>query len=134
MLKNLGTQRAMVVHGLDGLDEISMSSDTKVTELKDGEIKSYTINPRDFGFDLVDIKEVLGGDAKENANIIMDILSGKGGAKRNMVLINSAAALYVGGKVSNIKEGIKMAEDAIDSGRAMDKVLAWRKFCEGVRG
>lgn len=120
-LLNLGCERAMVVHGGDGLDEITTTTVTYVCEVKDGEVKKYTLSPGDFGIKVAFYKSIAGGSSKENAAIIMDILKGKTGPERDIVLLNSAAALYVGKKVENLKEGVLMASELIDSGKAYDK-------------
>ncbi|MFC1501715.1 anthranilate phosphoribosyltransferase [Elusimicrobiota bacterium] len=122
VLKNLGTQRAWVVNSEDGLDEISVTAPTKVAELKNGKIKTFTIKPKDFKIDKASISDIKGGNAKQNAQIIKDILSGEKGAKRDIVLLNSAAGLLVGNKVSTMREGIELASDSIDSGKAREKL------------
>lgn len=123
VLRNLGVKHAMLVYGNDCLDEISVSSRTSVCEIKDNDIIEYEISPVDFGIPMASKEEITGGTPKENAKITFDILSGKlKGAKRDIVIINSAAALYVCGKAASIKEGITFANEAIDSGRALDKM------------
>lgn len=119
VLINLGVKRGMVVYGTDKLDEISLSSPTKICEIKDGWFKSYTIKPEDFGFERCCKEELKGGTPAENAQITKKILSGKQGHKRNAVLLNAGASLYIGGKASNMKEGIAMAQELIDSGKAL---------------
>jgi len=120
VLLRLGTKRAMVVHGRDGIDEISITKDTKVAEVKDGRVKSYEINPVHFGLKIYDFKDLKGGSASDNARIIKDILIGKEkGAKRAIVVINAAAAFYIADKTKNIKEGVALAEEVIDSGKAL---------------
>lgn len=133
VLRNLGTERAMVVHGLDGMDEITLSGDTQVSELRDGEIRTYTINPSDFGLKTSDMSEVIGGDSKKNAQIIIDIFNGEKGSKRDIVLLNAAAALVVGKKAKDMNEGIEMAKEILDSGKAMKKLNEWKSFCERVK-
>jgi anthranilate phosphoribosyltransferase len=122
VLKNLGTRCAWVVHGADGLDEISISGPTFVAELKDGKVSTFEIKPGDFGLQTADLSEIKGGNAAENAEIIRQILRGDSGARRNIVLMNAAAGLYVGGKARNVKEGINLASAAIDSGKAAEKL------------
>ncbi len=123
VLKNLGTERALVVHGFDGMDEISISDKTQISELKDGEIKTYTIEPEDFGISKASIKEIKGGDAKENAEILKGLLKGEIlGAKRDILLLNAGASLYVGKKAQSIKEGIELAKEIIDNGKAYKKL------------
>lgn len=119
VLINLGVKRGMVVYGQDKLDEISLSAPTKICEIKDGWFKSYTIRPEDFGFERCTKDDLKGGTPQENAQITRDILSGKQGHKRNAVLLNSGAALYIGGKVDSLKAGIALAAEIIDSGKAL---------------
>lgn len=122
VLVKLGRERALVVHGDDGLDEITTTTTTTVSEVRDGEIREYKINPEDFGIKLSKPEELEGGDAVENAVIILDIFKGVKDAKRDIVVINSAAALYVGKKVNNLKDGVKLAEEIIDTGIALKKL------------
>lgn len=121
VLLNLGIQRAMVVYGEDGLDEITTTTTTKVCEVSDGTTKTYTISPEGFGVNRANLENISGGTAEENAKIILNILNGEKGPKRDIVLLNSAAALYVGMKVNSLKEGLKLAEELIDSGKALAK-------------
>ena len=118
VLSNLGVKSAMVVYGEDSIDEISMSAPTKVCEFKDGNFKTYEITPEQFGFERCQKSELVGGTPQENAQILRDILDGKDGAKRNAVLLNAGAAIYVAGKADSIDSGIKIAKDMIDSGKA----------------
>lgn len=127
-LVGLGIERAMVVHSFEGMDEISTSAPTKVAEVKNGTIVSYTINPADFGFIASSINDYQGGSPAENAGIILNILHGEQGAKRDIVVINAAAALMVGGLAENIHEGIKLAEQSLDSGSALGKLEELRQF------
>ena len=122
VLANLGVKRAMVVYGTDVLDEISMSAPTKVCEVKDGTFTSYTITPEEFGFTSCDREALIGGDPAENAAITRDILSGQRGPRRDAVLLNAGAGLYIGGKADTLEEGISLAASLIDSGKAMDKL------------
>lgn len=110
----------MVVYGQDKLDEISMSAPTTVCEIKDGWFKSYTITPEQFGFTRCTKADLVGGTPEENASIVRDILNGEKGHKRNAVLMNAGAALYIGGKAENMKDGIRLAAELIDSGKAME--------------
>ena len=122
-LKDLGSVSATVVSSEDGLDEVSISAKTHYATLKDGKISIGVINPEDFGFKLAPLESIKGGDADENAQIILDILDGKiTDAKRDIVILNSALALVVDGKAMNIEEGIKIAQKAIDSGKAIEKL------------
>lgn len=120
VLISLGVRRGMVVYGQDKLDEISMSAPTTVCEIKDGWFKSYTITPEQFGFTRCTKADLVGGTPEENASIVRDILNGEKGHKRNAVLMNAGAALYIGGKAENMKDGIRLAAELIDSGKAME--------------
>ena len=124
VMQNLGVKRGMVVYGTDKIDEISMSSETKVCEILDKEnLKSYTISPKDFGYDFCDKKELEGGSVKENAEIIRNIFNLKdNGAKRKAVCMNAGAGFYIAKKVKNIKEGVQMAESLIDKKKAFEKL------------
>ena len=126
VLVSLGVKRGMVVYGTDKLDEISLSAPTKVCEIKDGWFKSYTIKPEDFGFERCTKDDLRGGTPEENAQITRDILAGKQGHKRNAVLLNAGAALYIGGRAESLGDGVKLAAELIDSGKALetlDKVI-----------
>lgn len=120
VLINLGVKRGMVVYGKDRLDEISMSAPTAVCEFKDGWFRSYTIAPEDFGFERCTKDDLKGGTPEENAKITREILGGAKGHKRNAVLMNAGAALYIGGKAETIKDGIALAAEIIDSGKALE--------------
>jgi anthranilate phosphoribosyltransferase len=123
VLAKLGVKRAMVVYGNDGLDEISMSDMTTVCEVTDGTASEcYTIDPQSLGFTLCRKSDIVGGNAAENAVIAKAILNGEKGPKRDIVLLNSAAALYIAGKTDTLKEGIALAADMIDSGKAYQKM------------
>lgn len=134
VLYKLGCERAMVVHGEGGLDELSTTGATFVSELKDGMVKDYVIAPEEFGIPRAALQDISGGDAACNAQIIRDILKGKKGPKRDIVLLNSAAALYIGKIAKDMKEGIKLATGLIDSGAAFDKLeqllLYNRRICQ----
>ncbi len=120
VLVSLGVKRGMVVYGMDKLDEISLSSPTKVCEIRDGWFKSYFIKPEDFGFERCTKDDLKGGNPEENAAITRAILSGEKGHKRNAVLMNAGAALYIGGKAGSMQEGIALAGEIIDSGKALE--------------
>jgi anthranilate phosphoribosyltransferase len=122
VLKNLGTKKAWVVHGEDGLDEITISSDTTVAELNEGKVTVFKVNPADYGIKKAYIPDIKGGSAVDNAMTIRKILGGEAGPKMDIVLLNSAAGLYVGGKAADIKEGLALAKEAIDSGRAKERL------------
>ncbi len=122
-LKELGIQRALVVHGLETLDEISVSGDTLVSDLNNGKVKKYKIRPSNFGFNLFPIGDLKGGGPKENAEILLDILSGRErGAKRIASILNASAAIIVSGKTNDFREAIKIAKDSIDNGKALKKL------------
>lgn len=132
VMNNLGVKRGMVVYGQDKLDEISMSAPTKVCEIKDGTYETYTITPEMFGFETCKKEELAGGAPQENAAITRAILSGEErGAKRNAVLMNAGAALYLAGKAETMAEGVKLAADLIDSGKAEAKL---EEFVKGSNG
>jgi len=121
-LEGLGCRHALVVHGESGLDEIAINGRTLVYELKDGEIESYYISPGDFGLPEASLDSIRGGTAAENAAILRNILSGNRGPQRDVVLMNAAAVLLAGDRVENLGQGFKLAEEVIDSGRAMQKL------------
>jgi anthranilate phosphoribosyltransferase len=123
-LQLLGAKRSLVVHGHDGLDEISVCAPTRVSELKDGLIRTYDIYPETFFGQLARPENLLGGYPEENAQITRNILNGEKGPKRNVVLINAAAALMAAGQAKDLKEGIQRAETAIDDGAATQKMEA----------
>jgi len=132
VLGNLGIKRAMVVHGMDGLDEISISDKTKVSEQKNGKVKTSFIKPEDFGMKKGKKEDILGGSINENVKIAYAVLKGEEkGPKRDVVLINAAAAIYVGGKAKDLKEGVKLAAKSIDSGAAYKKVEELIQFTKG---
>jgi anthranilate phosphoribosyltransferase len=122
VLMNLGVKNAMVVFGNDGLDEISMSSPTTLCEVKNGWLRSYEITPEQFGFKRCTKEELVGGTPAENAVLLRSVLNGEKGAKRNAAVLNAAAALYISGKYESINDTIKVAEDIIDSGKALAKL------------
>ena len=122
VLNNLGVESALSVYGMDGMDEISVSSETFVCEIKNGKTRSYMIKPEDFGFERCKKEDLVGGNSKENAQITLDILNGQKGPKRNAVILNSAAGLYVADIVESINDGVKLAEEIIDSGKALKQL------------
>jgi len=122
VLRNMGSRSAFVVHGMDSLDEISISSPTQVSELKNGTVRTYTIQPEDFGLKRAPLSEIKGGDPSENAIIIREILNGKAGPRRDIVVLNTAFALAAAGLVSDPREGIELACKSIDSGDALRKL------------
>lgn len=120
VLIQLGVKRGMVVYGMDKLDEISLSAPTRICEIRDGWFKSYTITPEEFGFARCKKEDLRGGTPEENARITLAILNGEKGPKRDAVLLNAGAALYIGGKARSMKEGIELAAALIDSGKAAE--------------
>ncbi len=121
VLNILGTKRALVVHG-SGMDEISNTGETQVAELNEGIISRYSLTPEKLGIKRVSINEIAGGTPEENARDIVEVLKGKKGAKRDIIVINAGAALLVDGKAENLNSGIKMASQSIDSGAALEKL------------
>jgi anthranilate phosphoribosyltransferase len=130
-LKLLGVKRALVVHGHDGLDEISVCAATRVSELNDGLIRTYDISPETYFGEVAKPESLTGGEIAFNAAITTEILQGKPGPKRNIVLINAAAALVCTGKAGDLKEGIGLAENAIDNGAAAEKLQQLIAFTNG---
>lgn len=124
VLAELGTVRAFVVHGADGLDEISNTGESLISEVREGRVRSFTVRPEDFGVRRAAIADLRGGDREENAQIVRDLLAGRDGPKRDIVLINAAAALVVGGKARDLKDGVSLAARSIDSGAARQKLAA----------
>ncbi len=131
-LSMLGLHRALVVHGLDGLDEITITGPTRVAEVRDGSIRSYEIVPEDFGIRRGTLAEISGGDAAENAAIVRDVLGGRKSARRDVVLLNSAAALVAASRVDHLADGIALAAQSIDSESAATKLAALVSFTGGV--
>ncbi len=130
VLRRLGSERAMVVHGLDGLDEITLTTKTQVSELKSGEITTYLLDPTVYGFRSVSAEEFRGGDVNENAAIIRDVLQGARGAKRDIVVINAAAAIYVGKQAASLEQGIEQAKQMLDQGLALRKLEQLIQFSQ----
>jgi anthranilate phosphoribosyltransferase len=122
VLQRLGTREAFVVCGEGTFDEISICGPTKVSHLKDNDVRTFQMTPEEYGFKTAALEEIVGGDAKENADIVKNVLDGEKGPKRDMVLLNASAAFVAAGHCDNFKEGIKFAEDAIDSGKARQKL------------
>ena len=131
VLINLGVRRGMVVYGHDRLDEISLCAPTSVCEIKNGWFKSYVIKPEQFGFKRCSREDLKGGRPEDNAQITVDILNGDRGHKRNAVLLNAGASLYIGGRVQSIEEGIALASSIIDSGKALETLNRFIKFSHG---
>jgi anthranilate phosphoribosyltransferase len=127
-LGNLGSRRAFVVHGADGLDEITTTGETHVTALDQGHVRSYRICPEEFGLSRVPLAALAGGDARDNAEITMAILTGTQGPHRDIVLLNAAAAIVVAGLADDLKAGLRIAAESIDSGVALAKLRALQHY------
>lgn len=124
----LGSRRALVVHGSDGLDEITISGPTRIAEVRDGNVKTYEVTPEEFGMNRGSLEDISGGDAAENAGIIREILSGSVSPRRDVVLLNAAAALVAAGKAEHVAQALPLAEKSIDSGAAAGKLGALVRF------
>ncbi len=122
VLKQLGSEHVMVVCGADGMDEISFTGDTFVAELKNGSVREYVVNPKQFGLDLHNLISIKVSDAQQSKAMIMDVLSGKTGAARDIVLLNAGAAIYVAGLAPSLLDGIATAAEMLDSGKALHKL------------
>jgi len=133
VLMNLGIKRGLVIHGKETLDEISITGETKVTEFKEGEVRSYFIKPEDFGMKRSELIEIRGGTKEKNAEIILEVLKGGRGAKRDIILLNSAAVFMISGKAKDFREGIELASRSIDSGRALDTLKNLVEFTSTER-
>jgi anthranilate phosphoribosyltransferase len=131
-LSMLGLHRALVVHGLDGLDEITITGPTRVAEARDGSVRTYEVDPKEFGMKRATLAEISGGDAAENAAIVREVLSGKKSPRRDVVVLNSAAALVAAGRADHLADGVPLAVQAIDSGAAAGKLAALAGFTKGV--
>jgi len=131
VLGRLGCKRAMVVHGLDGLDEISTLGETQISELKNGEVKTYKLKPEDLGIERTSAGTIAGKDLAENVRMLIRVLRGERGPRRDIVLLNAAAAMVVGGKARDLRQGLTIAEGTIDSGRAYEKVTQLVKATGG---
>ena len=133
VLQNLGLKRALVVHGSDGLDEITTTGETFVAEYNGQDVISYDIDPQELGFSYATLDDLKGGDIRNNAEILLAILEGQQGPKRDIVLLNAAYGLYTANAVGNLEQGIKMAAHAIDSKRAFAKLEELKEFTNHVR-
>jgi len=133
VLLNLGCEKALVVCGGDGLDEITTTTSTRVSEVRGGKVFDYEIRPEQLGIRVASPSEIIGGSASENAGAITEVLQGTRGPRRDIVVINSAAALYVGNACSSIREGVAMAEKIIDSGAAIEKLRELIEYGESAR-
>jgi anthranilate phosphoribosyltransferase len=128
VLSNLGVKKAMVVHGEDGLDEISLCAKTFVCEVRDGWVRKYEITPEQFGFERCKPEDLTGGEPQKNAEILRKLISGEQGAKRNAAVLNAAAAMYISGKYESIEEAVNAANQVIDSGKALQKLEEFIKY------
>src|ERR1700727_259213 len=131
-LSMLGLPRALVVHGLDGLDEITITTKTRVAEAREGSVRSYEIEPEEFGMNRAGLQEISGGDANENAAIIRAILEGKKSPHRDVVVLNAAAALVAAGRADHIADGVPLAAKSIDSGAAAGRLEALARFTSDI--
>ena len=130
VLKELGAVRAFVVHGEDGLDEISTTSESRISELRHNQVQTYTVRPEDFGLTRTRMAELQGGSAADNAEIIRHIMKGERGPKRDIVVLNAGAAIAAGGKAEDIGAGVALAQRSIDSGAALEKLNRLIEFCQ----
>lgn len=128
VLKNLGSKHVLVVHGEDGLDEVTTTGKTKISELKDGRVKTYRIKPSQFGIKTTKAEDLKGGDPAFNARIAYDILKGRGDLKCGVVLLNAGCAIYAADQAASIKEGVVKAAESIDSGAALKKLELLKEF------
>jgi anthranilate phosphoribosyltransferase len=131
-LSMLGLRRALVVHGSDALDEITITGFTRIAEVRDGQVHSYEVTPEEFGLQRAPLDQISGGDAAFNATLIREVLSGKRSARRDVVLLNAAAALVAAGRVDHLRDAVPLAADAIDSGAAEKKLAALAKFSKSA--
>ncbi len=131
-LGRLGSKHALVVHGLDGLDELSTLGPTQVSELRGGEVSTYTVEPEQFGLPRATAEDLAGGDPDQSAQVLVEAISGEGSARRDIVLLNAGAAIYVGGKADDIAEGVSIAAATVDTGAATGKLAALREMTRGL--
>jgi len=127
-LSMLGLRRALVVHGSDGLDEITITASTRIAEVRDGQVHSYDVTPEEFGLHRATLDEISGGDAAHNATLIREVLAGKKSARRDIVLVNAAAALVAAGRADHLRDALPLAAEAIDSGAALTKLQSLIAF------
>src|SRR5271168_1878935 len=130
-LSMLGLRRALVVHGLDGLDEITITGPTRIAEVREGTVRTFEVTPEEFGMKRGTLDDIAGGDAAANAEIIREILSGRTSPRRDVVLLNAAAALVAAGRVDHLVDGLPLASKSIDSGAAAEKLSALVQFTNG---
>ena len=131
-LQRLGSERVLVVHAEDGLDEISLNGNSNIWELKDGEINHYTVSAGDLGLEVASLESLGGGSAEENAEIMTDVLRGASGPRRDVVVANAAGGIVAGGKAADLREGVQAAQKSIDSGRAMEKLELLKEVSQGL--
>lgn len=131
-LGRLGSKHALVVHGLDGLDELSTLGPTQVSELRGGEVSTYTVEPEQFGLPRATAEDLAGGDPDQSAQVLVEAISGEGSARRDIVLLNAGAAIYVGGKADDTAEGVSIAAATVDTGAATGKLAALREMTRGL--
>mgnify|MGYP006146427547 FL=1 len=122
VLRELGSRHALVVHGFDGLDEITLTGETQIAELKNGKVNNFSFDPKEFGYSLCSVADLKGAEPETNAEIMREILKGSSGPKTDIVILNAAAAIYVGGKADSIEKGILVATNSIESGAALKKL------------
>ena len=127
-LSMLGLRRALVVHGCDGLDEITITGSTRIAEVRDGQVHSYEVTPEEFGLQRATLEDISGGDATQNAALIREVLAGKKSARRDVVVLNAAAALVAAGRTDHLRDAVPLAASAIDSGAALAKLRALVTF------
>src|SRR2546425_12166957 len=127
-LNGLNTDHAFVVHGANGMDEVSISSRTHVVEMRRGELRQFAISPEDFGISPAKVETILGGNAADNAKIIESVFRGEPGPRRDVVLLNAAPAIVAGGAARTWKDGLRLAAEAIDGGAALRKLQELREF------
>jgi anthranilate phosphoribosyltransferase len=133
-LQLLGAERAWVVHGADGIDEISLAGHTKVSECRDGAVRTFYVHPADYGLRKAPVTALAGGDAAANAALIRQVVDGARGPARDVALLNAAAALFIADRAATVREGLAVAAEAIDSGRArrtLDALVSWSRTAEG---
>lgn len=133
-LQNLGVTDGMVVHGADGLDEITLTGPTRAALIKDGDITEMTIDPKDFGMAYCSLEELIGGDAEENAEIVREIVNGTQGPQRDVVLLNAGAALFLTGSADTLADGVARAAELIDSGKAREKLDGFVNTTQALKG
>ena len=132
VLQRLGSERVLVVHAEDGLDEISLNGNTNVWELRDGEVSHYKISAGDLGLDAASLESLAGGSVEKNAEIMTAVLSGERGAPRDVVVANAAGGILAGGKAADLREGVRAAQESIDSGEAMKRLEKLRDVSQGL--